>query len=63
MNYFEKKMILSAFAAVQRVADNPTSTMAQSVKDLERNSRIKSPDPQAFSGNKSCISGMTHNGG
>jgi hypothetical protein len=36
MNYFEKKMILSAFAADRRVADNPTRTMAQSLKDLER---------------------------
>ena len=35
MTYFEKKMTLSAFAAVQRVADNPTRTMAQSLKDLQ----------------------------
>jgi hypothetical protein len=36
MNYFEKKMILSVFAAVQRVGDNRTRTMAESLKDLER---------------------------
>jgi hypothetical protein len=36
MNYFEKKMILSALAVVQRVAENPTRTMAQSLEDLER---------------------------
>src|SRR5919109_5153414 len=32
----DKKMLLSAFATVQRVADNRTRTIAESLKDLER---------------------------